>query len=57
MNDDRIAAERADIERRVAKFRATQAQFQREREAYCETTLEQIRALRGNENRGNVLSA
>ena len=33
MNDNRIAAERADIERRVAKFRATQAQFQREREA------------------------
>lgn len=57
MNDDRIAAERADIERRVAKFRATQAQFQREREAYCDNTLEQMRALRGNENGRRVLSA
>lgn len=57
MNEDRIAAERADIERRVAKFKATQAQFQRERAAYCDDTLDQMRASQGNENLRNVLSA
>lgn len=57
MNDDRIAAERADIERRVAKFKATQAQFQREREAYCDDTLDQMHAFRGNKNPRNLLSA
>ena len=45
MNQDRIDAERADMERRVAHFRNMQARFQREREAYYERTIERVRAL------------
>jgi hypothetical protein len=45
MNQDRIDAERADMERRVAHFREMQTKFQREREAYYEKTIERVRAL------------
>ncbi len=48
MNEDRISAERADIERRVAEFRETQARFQREREDYYEATIEKVRAIKWN---------
>jgi hypothetical protein len=48
MNEDRINAERADIERRVANFRETQARFQRERDDYYETTIEKVRAIEWN---------
>ena len=48
MNEDRISAERADIERRVAEFRETQARFQREREDYYEATIEKARAVEWN---------
>ncbi|MDB5503506.1 MAG: hypothetical protein JWR89_3408 [Tardiphaga sp.] len=45
MNEERISAERADIERRVADFRETQARFQREREDYYEATIEKVRTI------------
>ncbi|MEH2469026.1 molecular chaperone GrpE (heat shock protein) [Nitrobacteraceae bacterium AZCC 2161] len=48
MNEDRISAERADIERRVAEFRETQARFQREREDYYEATIEKVRTIKWN---------
>lgn len=49
MNEDRISAARADMERRVADFRETQAKFQRERDDYYETTIEKVRATDWNE--------
>jgi hypothetical protein len=49
MNEERISAARADIERRVAKFRETQAKFQRERDDYYETTIEKVHATDWNE--------
>jgi regulator of protease activity HflC (stomatin/prohibitin superfamily) len=49
MNEDRISAARADMERRVAEFRETQAKFQRERDDYYETTIEKVRATHWNE--------
>jgi regulator of protease activity HflC (stomatin/prohibitin superfamily) len=49
MNEDRISAARADMERRVREFRDTQAKFQREREDYYETTIEKVRATDWNE--------
>ena len=49
MNDDRISAARADMERRVAVFREKQAKFQRAREDYYETTIEKVRATDWNE--------
>jgi regulator of protease activity HflC (stomatin/prohibitin superfamily) len=48
MNEDRISAARADIERRVAEFRETQARFQREREDYYEATIEKVRTTKWN---------
>ncbi len=42
MNEERISAARADMERRVAEFREKQAKFQREREDYYETTIEKV---------------
>jgi chorismate mutase len=38
--DDRLARERNEIAARVASFKATQQKFQREREEYYVTTLE-----------------
>jgi hypothetical protein len=48
MNEDRISAERADIERRVAEFKETQARFQRDRDAYYETMIEKTKATEWN---------
>ena len=48
MNEDRLSAARADLDRRVAEFRETQARFQREREDYYENTIERVRATRWN---------
>jgi hypothetical protein len=41
---DRLAFEREEIAARVAKFKATQEKFKREREEYYETTLEKMLA-------------
>jgi hypothetical protein len=49
MNEDRILADRAAIERRVANFRETQARFQRERDDYYDVTIEKVRATDWNE--------
>ena len=40
---DRRAREREEIATRVANFKATQEKFQREREEYCSTTLDNAR--------------
>ena len=40
---DRRAQEREDIAARVARFRATQERFEREREEFCTTTLEKAK--------------
>ena len=37
--EERLARDRAEIAARVARFRETQQKFEREREAYYETTL------------------
>jgi hypothetical protein len=44
--EERLARDRAEIAARVASFRETQQKFEREREAYCETTL--ANALNGS---------
>ena len=49
MDDDRISADRAAIEQRVAMFRETQAKFQRERDDYYDATIEKVRATDWNE--------
>ena len=48
MNEDRILADRAAIENRVAAFRETQARFQRDREDYYDETIEKARATDWN---------
>jgi hypothetical protein len=40
---DRLRREREEITARVANFRATQEKFEREREEYFETTMENAR--------------
>jgi chorismate mutase len=40
---DRLALERKEIAERVARFKATQEKFEREREEYFVTTLENAR--------------
>jgi hypothetical protein len=40
---ERLARVRAEIEARIARFKAMQEKFQREREEYCVTTLENAR--------------
>jgi hypothetical protein len=40
---DRLAREREEITRRVASFKATQEKFEREREEYFSTTMENAR--------------
>ena len=40
---ERLARARAEIAARVARFKAMQEKFQREREEYCVTTLENAR--------------
>lgn len=49
MDEDRILADRAAMERRVAKFRETQTRFQRERDDYYDSTIEKVRATDWNE--------
>lgn len=49
MDEDRISADRAAMDRRVALFRETQAKFQREREDFYESTIEKVRATDWNE--------
>jgi hypothetical protein len=41
---ERLALEREEIAARVANFRATQEKFEREREEYFATTLENLRS-------------
>jgi len=41
--NDRLAREREEIAARVARFKATQEKFKREREEYFTTTLENAR--------------
>jgi hypothetical protein len=47
--EDRLAQEREEIATRVANFKATQEKFEREREEYFFTTLENARS--GSERR------
>ncbi len=49
MDEDRISADRAAIQRRVAAFRETQVRFQREREDYYDVTIEKVRTTDWNE--------
>jgi hypothetical protein len=42
-SQDRLALEREEIAARVASFKATQEKFEREREEYFVTTLENAR--------------
>lgn len=49
MDEERISADRKAMERRVAKFRETQAKFQRERDDFYETTIEKVRNTDWNE--------
>jgi hypothetical protein len=46
-----MASERADIERRVAKFKAQQQKFQRAREADYDAIFSKARAAPGNQTR------
>lgn len=41
--DDRLTRERKEIAARIASFRATQERFERAREEYFETTMENAR--------------
>ena len=49
MKQDRLSTMRADMDRRVAEFRETQARFQRQRDAYYQTVIEKVRATDWNE--------
>jgi hypothetical protein len=40
---ERLTREREEIAERVARFKATQEKFKREREDYCTITLENVR--------------
>jgi len=42
-DQDNAASERQEIAEHVARFKATQERFRREREEYCVTTLENAR--------------
>jgi hypothetical protein len=46
-----MASERAEIERRVAKFKAQQQKFQRAREAHYDAIFSKARAAPGNQSR------
>ena len=45
--EDRLARDREEIAARVARFKATQQKFEREREEYFVTTLENARSGSG----------
>lgn len=49
MDDKTRSAARADIEKRVARFRETQARLQRERDDYYDEVIEKVRATEWNE--------
>jgi hypothetical protein len=44
--EQRLAEERAEIAARVARFRATQERFERERDEYFTTTLQNARGIK-----------
>jgi hypothetical protein len=44
--EKRLAKEREEIAARVARFRATQEKFEREREEYCTKTLQAARSIK-----------
>ena len=46
LRQERLRQEREEITARVANFRATQEKFEREREEYFETTMENARKTR-----------
>jgi hypothetical protein len=46
-----MASERADIQRRVANFKAQQQKFQRAREAHYDAIFSKTRATSGNQTR------
>ena len=46
--NDRLAREREEIAARVARFKATQEKFKREREEFFTTTLENARLSDGS---------
>ena len=46
-----MASERAEIERRVANFKAQQQKFQRAREAHYDAIFSKARATPGNQTR------
>ena len=46
-----MASERAEIERRVANFKAQQQKFQRAREAHYDAIFSKARANQGNQTR------
>ncbi len=50
---ERLAREREEIARRVAKFKATQEKFEREREEYFVTTLENALGRSGRDGSGD----
>lgn len=49
MEDDPKSSARADIEKRVQKFRENQSKLQQEREGFYDTMIEKVRATEWNE--------
>jgi hypothetical protein len=54
---ERLAQERKEIRARVAKFKATQEKFQREREEYYATKMRTARATKWNKFAGGELNS
>ena len=54
--NERLARTRAEIAARIARFKAMQEKFQREREEYCATTLRTPRADPTARGRGGSYS-
>ena len=52
MNEQRMAAARAELEKRAARFREIQAKFECEREQYCEDVMTSLRP-RGADTHGS----
>ncbi|MCX7319387.1 MAG: hypothetical protein NT113_07785 [Hyphomicrobiales bacterium] len=49
MEDDPKSSTRADIEKRVRKFRENQSRLQQEREGFYDAMIEKVRATEWNE--------
>lgn len=49
MEDDPKSSARADIEKRVQKFRENQSKLRQEREGFYDTMIEKVRATEWNE--------